>query len=108
MIGLIFQFAGDTIEVRIRDNDVYFRTSQSPGFAPIDGLKLSKSGVIKEFPDLEDNIEWRNISIQRFKNKMKELKTEKERAENIIQDLNKFGYNLLFVQREGFRPQKTL
>ena len=106
MIGIVFQFGSEVIEVRIKNSTCYFRTSQFQNYATIDGLKLDKLGVIKEFPDLKDNPDWRKISIERFKKKMKELKTEKEQAEYLISDLSKYGYVPKYLQREGHRPVK--
>lgn len=107
MIGVIFSFGNEIIEVRIKDNNVFFRTSTSPNFADIDGLKLDKSGVVKEFPDLKDKDDWQKQARERFKMKIKELKTEDERVKYIIQDLTKFGYVPMYIQRQGFRPVKV-
>jgi len=106
MIGIIFKLGNEVLEVRIKDSVCFFRTSPLQPFATIDGLKLDKLGVIKEFPDLKDNKDWKKIAIERFKNKMKELKTEKEQASYIIEDLSKYGYEPQYLQREGFRPVK--
>ena len=54
MIGVIFQFGSEIVEVRVKDNNVFFRTSNSQQFGDIDGLKLDKVGVFKEHPDLKD------------------------------------------------------
>ena len=106
MIGILFQFAGETIEVRIDGSNVFFRTSQFQQFGDIDGMRMDKAGVIKEFPDLKDNKDWQNIARQRFKDKMKQIDTEMGRARYIISDLTKFGYKPLFMQKKGFRPIK--
>jgi hypothetical protein len=106
MIGLIFKFASELVEVRVEGINVYFRTSQLQRFATIDGLKLDKSGVIKEFPDLKDNEEWKKIAVERFKEKIKSYNTEMERADYIIEDLKKFGYKPLYRQRQGFRVER--
>lgn len=106
MIGVVFQFGSEFVEVRVKDNGVYFRTSQFTNFATIDGIKLSKSGVIKEFPDLKDNDDWQNIARERFKGKIKQMKTEREKTDYIINDLKKFGYVPLYEQPQGFRPKK--
>jgi hypothetical protein len=106
MIGVIFQFGTEIIEVRVKDNNVFFRTSNSPNFSDIDGLKLDKAGVIKEFPDLKDKNDWQKQARDKFKMKIKELKTEEERVKYIITDLNKFGYQPLYIQKQGFRPKK--
>lgn len=106
MIGIIFGFGSETLEVRVMGNDVYFRTSQFMQFTTIDGLKLSKVGVIKEFPDLKGNDDWNKIAISRFKEKIKKMNNEKEAAEYLIEDLRKYGYKPLYMQKKGFRPQK--
>ena len=66
MIGILFNFGLETVEVRIEEFNVFFRTSQFQRFADIDGIKLDKKGTIKEFPDLkdkEDEKRRRNIKI---------------------------------------------
>jgi len=106
MIGIIFQFGTETIEVRIQDNNVLFRTSPLSGFVNISGIKLNKTGVIKEFPDLKDKEDWKEIASKRFKDKINKMKSERERADYIIEDLKKYGYVPLYEQRQGFRPKK--
>jgi len=106
MIGIIFQFAAETMEVRVDRESVYFRTPQSPGFTTINGLKLDKAGVLKEFPELKDNPKWQSIARERFKEKIKECENEMERVDYIISDLKKYGYKPLYLQRQGFRVQK--
>jgi len=105
-VGVVFQFGNETIEIRIDGINVYFRTSQLNQFATIDGLKLDKIGVIKEFPDLKDNKDWRMEAIKRFKEKIKEMDTETERVKYIVEDLSNFGYKPLYIQKKGFRPRK--
>lgn len=106
MIGVIFQFGTEIVEVRVKDNNVFFRNQNSPNFADIDGLKLDKYGVIKEHPDLKDKADWQRQARERFKDKIKNYKTEEERIRYIIDDLNKFGYVPLYMQKQGFRPVK--
>jgi len=106
MIGIIFQFGAETVEVRVKDSSVYFRENQFKTWADIDGLKLDRSGVIKEFPELKDDEDWQSKARERFKEKMKTMKTEKERAEYVLDDLSKFGYIPRYWQQSGFRPVK--
>lgn len=107
MIGIIFQFGTEIVEVRVERNTCLFRTSQFGGaFATIENLKLNRVGVIKEFPDLKENENWREEGIKRFKEKLSNMKTENERANYVIDDLKKFGYVPLYKQRQGFRPEK--
>jgi len=106
MIGVIFEFVDQHIEVRVVDRTVLFRTQQSTNFSDISGIKLDRPGVIKEFPDLKDNPEWQKIAQERFKDKIKKMNTEEERIKYIIEDLTKFGYKPLHMQKQGFRPVK--
>jgi hypothetical protein len=106
MIGVIFSFGEDTIEVRVIDKQVLFRTSQVHQFADIGGIRLDKAGTIKEFPDLKDNEDWNKIAKERFKEKINKMKTEKERVQYLIDDLTKFGYKPEYLQKQGFRPIK--
>lgn len=106
MIGVIFQFGSEIVEVRVKDNNVFFRNSNSPTFGDIDGMKLDKSGTVKEFPDLKDNTDWQRIARERFKEKIRGFDTEEARIKYIIEDLQKFGYIPRYIQRQGFRPRK--
>jgi len=107
VIGVIFQLGSETIEVRINGTLCLFKTGQfGGGYSPIDGLKLSKGGVIKEFPDLKDREDWKEESIKRFKNKIKGLNTEDERMDYVIEDLRKFGYKPMYLQKAGHRIKK--
>ena len=106
MIGVIFQFGSEIIEVRVKDNNVFFRTSNSPTFGDIDGIKLDRNGVIKEFPELIDKEDWQKQARDKFKEKIKQMKTEQEQIRYIIEDLSKFGYKPLYMQKQGFRPVK--
>lgn len=106
MIGCIFQFGTDVVEVRVKDSNIFFRNSNSPMFADIDGLKLDKSGVIKEHPDLIDKEDWMKQARDRFKQKIKEMKTEKEQIKYIMEDLQKYNYIPMYIQKQGFRPVK--
>jgi len=107
MIGVIFQFGSQIVEVRIDGTNCLFRTGQFGGaFAPIDALQLSYDGVIKEFPELKDRKDWKEQAIKRFKDKMNTYKTEEQRIDYIVEDLKKYGYIPLYKQRQGFRIEK--
>jgi hypothetical protein len=107
MIGVIFQFGTEYVEVRVEDKNILFRTIQTGGmFSPIEGLKLDSNGVLKEHPDLKDKKDWREIAIKRFKEKIKNMENENQITNYIIKDLTKFGYIPLSKQRSGFRPEK--
>ena len=107
MIGLVFQFFSEYIDIRINGNSLLFRTSQTGSmFSPVEGLKFDKVGVIKEFPDLKDNKDWKIEAIKRFKEKIKNMKSEEEVSNYLIKDLTKFGYIPIAKQKQGFRVQK--
>jgi hypothetical protein len=107
MIQIIFEFLGDMELVIVDGNNVLFgNTSFGAKLATIDGLKLDYSGVIREFPDLELEADWREIAMERFKNKIKKQSTEKETALYIIDELKKFGHNPIKIQLSGSRWRK--
>jgi hypothetical protein len=106
-IGVLFKFVDKIVEVRIDGTNCLFRTGHFNGaFSPIDGLQLDYKGVCREFPDLETKEDWKEIAISRFKDKIKELKTEEERMNYVVEDLKKWGYVPLYKQRGGFRVEK--
>lgn len=105
MIGLIFIMGSEILEVRIVANQVLFRTPGS-AFATIDGLNLKKSGVIKQFPDLTDKEDWKDQAIKRFKQKIKQMTSEKETMNYIIEDLHSHGYKIKAKQIAGHRVIK--
>jgi hypothetical protein len=106
MIGVIFQFGGEIVETRIENHNVFFRTSSyGTQFVPFENLQLSKEGVIKEFPDLENDESWRQKAVNRFKDEMKRLGNESKIADYIIKELSKYGYVPKYKQRQGFRVE---
>ena len=107
MIDVMFYYGTEVILVRIKDRNVFFATSTYGGsFTTIEGLKLSKSGVIKEFPDLKDNDEWRKEAIKRFQKKINSFETEEQIYDYTISELKKFGYVPKYKQRLGWRREK--
>ncbi len=107
MIGVIFEYGSEKVEVRIEGENCYFRTGQFGGaLVPIDSIKIDKAGSIKENPDLKDRKDWKKETIKRFKDKLKNYKTEMERVKYVIEDLSKVGYKPLYIQRKGYRVQK--
>ena len=107
MIGIIFRFGNEYVEVRINGINLYFRTSlYGKDFVPLESLQMSREGVLREHPDLAGEERWKEIAIERLKFKLKDMANELERAHYIISDLSKFGYIPMYLQREGFRPEK--
>jgi len=107
MIGIVFRFGTEIIEVRIDGVNCFFRTgTQGNLFVPINNLRIDKNGAIKEFPDLKDRDDWRSETINRFKEKLKGLNTEDERVKYICEDLKKFGYIPMYKQQAGHRVTK--
>ncbi len=105
MIKGTFRIGGNLMEVIIRENELLFLDS-SGQITSIEGLKLNQAGVIKEFPDLKGDSEWRKKSIERLKNHIKNLETEDKKIEYIRKELEKYGYTPLIKQRAGHRPKK--
>jgi len=106
MIKTTFRSGGDIIEVIIKGNELLFYNTHSQMTTTIEGLKLSKAGVIKEFPDLENDEEWKKKGLERFKEHFKKIKGETKKMLYIKDELKKYGYVPLFYQRAGHRQQK--
>ena len=105
-IQTTFQQGSQRIVVRVIEDNVLFIDLENNMMSPIEGLNLNKTGVIKEHPDLKDDPKWKQKAIQRFTDKIKSFKSEKERMEWIIKELKPMGYKALFWQRQGHRPKK--
>jgi hypothetical protein len=105
MIKATFRLGGEHTEAIIDGNNLMFSDTTGT-ITTIEGLKLSMGGVIKEFPDLENDKEWRRKALDRFKEHYKKMKGENEKLNYVKGELEKHGYIPLFKQRAGFRPQK--
>ena len=105
MIELIFELGSEVILVVITGKDVKFgSTNFGIQMADISGLKLDYVGVCREFPDLELRDDWKEEAINRFKDKIRNMKTEDEISLYIIDELQKQGYKAKKKRRKGFRP----
>ena len=105
-ISIHFQKGSDRIILRIIGSVVLFIDPQTNQMSPIEVLQLSHQGVLLEYPDLKDKEDWKQIAIQRFVDKIKQLPSETERSKYLIQEMKDMQYTPLFKQRNGFRPQK--
>lgn len=106
MILLVMEKDGKLSKIAIDGKALTFTTSDTGQPVTIDKLHLSKEGCIRENPDLANDEEWRSKSIQRFKDKMEQMKTEEEIADYLIKDLSPLGYLPIYKQKRGFRAVK--
>ena len=106
MIAGFFRLGPDEVTIIIDGPNLLFTETNTGFTTTVEGLKLSQSGSIKEFPDLKDNPEWKKVVIQRFKDKVKGLRTEMDRINYAKEELVKQGYEPLMYQRAGHRPVK--
>lgn len=108
MIDTILYFGTEIVLIRIDGRHITFGANTSfsnPMMSTIEGLNLSKAGVIKEFPDLADRFDWREEAIARFKYKIKGMKSEEEIWNYLINDLKKYGYVPKYKQVAGHRRE---
>lgn len=105
MIELIFYFGNEIVFVRINGKEVRFANNSRHMITDIGGLRLSQEGVIKEFPDLKDNKDWRVEAVKRFNEKILSLGSEEKISVYIIKELKKCGYTPRYRQRKGFRVE---
>ncbi len=106
MIKAQFRLASDIIDVVVRGNELLFMDVGTGAITTLDGIRFSKAGVLKEHPDLKDEIDWKKIAIERLKEHMKKFEKEMNKMIYVKEELIKFGYEPLNLQRAGFRPQK--
>lgn len=105
MIGTIFERLGEYVKIVVDGNNVYFSDSSGRS-STIEGLKLDKAGVTREFPDLKDSENWKEEAIKRFKTKVASFNNEDEKMDYVIKDLEKQFYKPIFQQKQGFRLRK--
>lgn len=106
MIEVLMKLGGEAVLLRVKGNDVQFANTLYGAFmAPIEGLKLSQAGTIKEFPELKDNPNWRIEAIAKFKDKIRDLQSEEKVSQYLIEDLRKWGYQPMWKQKAGFRKE---
>jgi len=106
MIQLIFEYGVEKVIIIVTGKDVRFGNIKYGNITTtIDGLRLDYNGVIREFPDLELNKNWRQDAIARFKKKIQGFENEQQIADYLIEDLKKFGYKLKGTQKKGFRTK---
>ncbi len=106
MIKAQFRLASDIIDVVVRGSELLFMDIGTGAITTLDGIRFSKAGVLKEHPDLKDEIDWKKIAIERLKKHMKNFEKEMDKMIYVKEELIKFGYESLHLQKAGFRPQK--
>jgi len=104
MIKLTLRLGGDLSEIIVRGNELLFSDTSSGVVTTLEGLRLSKAGVLKEHPDLKDDRDWKLKAIKRLKAHVKKMKTEMEKIEYVKDEFTKFGYSPIMKQRAGHRP----
>lgn len=105
-IQITFSLGSERTIIRIIGDNILFIDPQTNMMSPIEGLQLNKQGVIIEHPDLKDDPEWKQKSIQRFTDKIKSLPSETERMKWIIEEMKVMGYKPLYSTQDRFRPQR--
>lgn len=77
-------------------------------FVPLKNMRLSISGILKEHPDLEglSDGEIREEAILRFQTHINSMDNEIKIKDYIITELEKFGWDVIGLRREGFREIK--
>jgi D-mannonate dehydratase len=99
----VFENSGEIVEVLVSGNTLLFSDS-SGQVTLLEGLKFDKQGVIREFQDLENDEEWKKKAIERLKEHIKKMNTEKETLDYVKDELVKFGNKALYYRQKGFRP----
>ena len=98
--------ADQMIVVTIDGNTLAFTDVGESQMTTIEGIKLDRKGVEKEFPDLKGNPDWRAEAIKRFKDYFSKIEGEKNKMLYVVGELEKNGYTPNFWQKKGFRTQR--
>jgi len=109
---LVFRKGTELIAIRVNENKTLTFGQQIGGwfrFSGIEGLKLSISGILEEFPDLKEknDKEVREEGLKRFLSHIKSMKTKEEISNYVTEDLKKYGYVLIMKVKKGHRPIKV-
>lgn len=122
MIIIYFTLIKEIFAVRVYGKDVGFQKVRSLNvsgtYYPIEKLKLSMDGILKEFPNLREKFdkiedpkkaesEVKTIAIQRFKEHIKSMEDEIQISRYVVEELEKSNYKLKAYQKKGFRLIKT-
>jgi hypothetical protein len=101
--------ANEVVVVRIQGKSLTFANSSTnyQDFVPLEQLRLSKDGILKEHPDLKDHTYPMMCAeaIRRLKVLLWGLDSEDKIKDYVIKELNKFGYKLYKIEKRGFRPE---
>lgn len=106
MIGGVFRSGGDVQRVVVDGNALFFQDVSTNMTTTLEGIRFSKGGVIKEFPDLENDEDWRKKAIERLREHIKKMETEKEKIDYVKDELIKFGWTELYFQKKGHRAER--
>lgn len=107
---LTFQQGTEIYKIRVMGTNLMFSRvyGQYERGTTLEGLQLSVAGILKHYPDLENKepVEMRTEAVKRFKEKIKQMKSEEEIKDYLKQDLASHGFKLLKWQKKGFREQR--
>lgn len=107
MIGIVMTRLDEVVMVVVEGHSLQFKSNLNmQAMAPLDYIKFDYNGVVKEHPDLKDDDQWRQKAIQRLKDKLKTMTSEKEIMKYVLEDLTKFGWVGKYYQQNGMRPVK--
>lgn len=108
MIEVLMSFGPELVLIKIVGHSIHFGNLNYGGqLATIEGLKLDRAGVEKEFEDLKDKDDWRETAIKRFKTKIRSMNSENEIYDYVVKDLKKFGYTPIKKMIGGRRWEKV-
>ena len=108
MIKATLKLGSELIEVIVKGNDLMFFDISTGQITGLTGINYNKGNVIKEFPDLENDDDWKKKAIERLKEHIKQFDKEEDKLNYVITDLEKYGYEVKFIQQSGFRPKKYI
>lgn len=107
-MDLTFQAGSGAVIARVLGKRLFFiqYVNNSPVMFPLEKINFPKEGMLKEFPDLEgrEYNEMKNIAVERIREHLGKMNTEKEVEEYIKKELEGIGCKLIMKSKPGFRP----
>lgn len=93
MIELVFRQGHFYSFVKIAGASVVMGSDPTM-LVPLELCRMDKSSTLNEFPDLANDKNWKEKSVERWNAHIKSLGDEEKIADYVIADLNKYGYQL--------------
>ena len=105
VFGILFEHFGSIIEIRYSGNDLITRSSEYGSNFNYIYTSFEHEKVIRQFPELEYDQEWRTKAYKKLVDIINTYKTDDDKIKYIIKELKPHGFVAKYVMKKGFRPK---